>query len=139
MKRWSDGVSGRKSLRRQSVGDPQLTDHELPIPSFRNPVSAIRNRNGSPTAPEQRMRGFLIFVLAAGVVFVYLRQKQNETPAASAKPVAIQAVGAKPTPAPLAPAPRGQASEHNWMKRSLDRARDVTEQARAQGQESQKP
>jgi hypothetical protein len=85
------------------------------------------------------MRGFLIFVLAAGVVFVYLRQKQNEQPpAAPAKSVAIQA-GAKPTPAPLAPAPRGQASEYNWMKRSLDRARDVTEQSRAQGQESQKP
>ena len=85
------------------------------------------------------MRGFLIFVLAAGVVFVYLRQKQNETPPPSVKPIATQAAGAKPTPAPLAPAPRGQASEYNWMKRSLDRARDVTEQSRAQGQESQKP
>jgi hypothetical protein len=85
------------------------------------------------------MRGFLIFILATGVVFVYLRQKQNETPPASAKPVATQPAGAKPTPVPLAPAPRGQASEYNWMKRSLDRARDVTEQSRAQGQESQKP
>ena len=85
------------------------------------------------------MRGFLIFVLVAGVVFVYLRQKQNEAPSATAKPVATQAAGAKPTPAPLAPAPRGQASEYNWMKRSLDRARDVTEQSRAQAQESQKP
>jgi hypothetical protein len=95
--------------------------------------------HGAVSAPKVTMRGFLIFILAAGVVFVYLRQKQNETPAASAKPVATQAAGAKPTPAPLAPAPRGQASEHNWMKRSLDRARDVTEQSRAQGQESQKP
>ena len=85
------------------------------------------------------MRGFLIFVLVAGVVFVFLRQKQNETPAATAKSVAAQPLAAKSTPAPLTPAPRGQASEHNWMKRSLDRARDVTEQSRAQGQESQKP
>ena len=85
------------------------------------------------------MRGFLIFVLAAGVVFVFLRQKQNETPAATAKSVAAQPLGAKSTPAPLTPAPRGQASEHNWMKRSLDRARDVTEQSRAQSLERQKP
>ena len=85
------------------------------------------------------MRGFLIFVLAAGVVFVYLRQKQNETPPAGAKPVATQPLGTKSTPAPLTPAPRGQASEYNWMKRSLDRARDVTEQSRARTQESQKP
>ena len=85
------------------------------------------------------MRGFLIFVLAASVAFVFLRQKQNETPPATAKPVAAQPLRAKPTPAALAPAPRGQASEHNWMKRSLDRARDVTEQSRAQTQEGQKP
>jgi hypothetical protein len=85
------------------------------------------------------MRGFLIFVLVAGVVFVYLRQKPNAMPSATAKSVATQALAAKPTPAPLTPAPRGQASEHNWMKRSLDRARDVTEQSRAQTQERQKP
>ena len=85
------------------------------------------------------MRGFIIFLLVAGVAFVYLRQKQNETPPATAKSVATQPLGAKPTPAPLTPAPRGQASEHNWMKRSLDRARDVTEQSRAQVQENQKP
>jgi hypothetical protein len=85
------------------------------------------------------MRGFLIFVLVAGVAFVYLRQKQNEMPPVAAKPVATQSVGTTPTPTPLAPAPRGQASEHNYMKRALDRARDVTEQSRAQTQESQKP
>jgi hypothetical protein len=85
------------------------------------------------------MRGFIIFLLVAGVAFVYLRQKQNETPPVTAKPVATQSLGAKPKPAPLTPAPRGQASEHNWMKRSLDRARDVTEQSRAQTQENQKP
>jgi hypothetical protein len=85
------------------------------------------------------MRGFLIFVIVAGLGFVFVRHKQNETPPATAKPVATQSVGAKPAPAALTPAPRGQASEHNWMKRSLDRARDVTEQSRAQTQESQKP
>jgi hypothetical protein len=63
-----------------------------------------------------------------------LRQKQSETPTATGKPFATQSVEAK-----LTPAPRGQASEHNWMKRSLDRARDVTEQSRAQTQDNQKP
>jgi hypothetical protein len=83
------------------------------------------------------MRAFLIFVIVAGLGFVFLRQRQNETPPATAKPVATQSVAAKP--APLTPAPRGQASQYNWMKRSLDRARDVTEQSRAQTQESQNP
>ncbi len=88
---------------------------------------------------KQRMRGFLIFLLVAGVVFVFLRQKQNETPPATGKPGVTQSVGAKATPVPLTPAPRGQASEYNWMKRSLDRARDVTEQSRARTQEAQNP
>jgi hypothetical protein len=84
------------------------------------------------------MRAFLIFVIVAGLGFVFLRQRQNETPSPQA-PITTQSVGAKPTPAALTPAPRGQASQYNWMKRSLDRARDVTEQSRAQTQESQKP
>jgi len=85
------------------------------------------------------MRAFLIFVIVAGLGFVFLHQRQNETPPATAKSAATQSVAARPTPAALTPAPRGQASQYNWMKRSLDRARDVTEQSRAQTQESQKP
>jgi hypothetical protein len=85
------------------------------------------------------MRGFIIFVLVAGVTYVYLRQKQDETPPAAVKPGATQSIGAKSTPAPLTPAPRGQASKYNYMKRALDRARDVTEQARARTQEAQNP
>jgi hypothetical protein len=80
------------------------------------------------------MRGFLVIVIIVGLGYFFLRQKQSETPAVTGKPVAAQTVEAK-----LTPAPRGQASEHNWMKRSLDRARDVTEQSRAQTQDSQKP
>jgi hypothetical protein len=85
------------------------------------------------------MRGILIFVLVASLGVVYLRQQQSETPPATAKPVATQSVGPKATPAPLAPARRGQASEYNYMKRALDRARDVRDQSRAQTQEAQKP
>ncbi len=85
------------------------------------------------------MRGFLIFLIVAGLAYVFLRQKQNETPAPTAQPVATESVGPKATPAPLTPAPRGQASKYNYMKRALDRARDVTEQSRARTQESQDP
>jgi hypothetical protein len=85
------------------------------------------------------MRAFLIFAIVAGLGFLYLRQKQSETPPAITKPVATQSVAAKPTAAPLTPAPRGQASQYNYMKRALDRARDVTEQSRARTQESQDP
>jgi hypothetical protein len=85
------------------------------------------------------MRAFVIFVIVAGLGFLYLRQRQSETQPAIAKPVATQSVGAKPTAAPLTPAPRGQASQYNYMKRALDRARDVTEQSRARTQEAQNP
>lgn len=84
------------------------------------------------------MRGFIVFVLIAGVVFVYLRQNANEPATTTAKPVATQSAPAKPAAAPLAPAPRGQASEHNWMKRSLDRAADVADQSRARAAENQR-
>ena len=78
------------------------------------------------------MRGFILFALVTGVVFVYLRQHQDEPPPAPTKPIATHT-----TPAPLAPAPRGQASEYNWMKRSLDRAHDVADQSRARAEQSQ--
>jgi hypothetical protein len=80
------------------------------------------------------MRGFVIFLVVAGLGYFFLRQKQTDPPPTAAKPVATQSVEAK-----LTPAPPGQASEHNWMKRSLDRARDVRDQSRAQTEESQKP
>jgi uncharacterized alpha/beta hydrolase family protein len=86
------------------------------------------------------MRGFIIFlIVVAGLGFLYLRQKQNETASAPSKPVATQSDGAKATPAPLTPAPRGQASKYNFMKRDLDRARDVVDQSRARTREAQNP
>jgi hypothetical protein len=92
---------------------------------------------------NKEMRGFLIFVLAAGLGFVFLRQKQNEPSPAAAAPAAqtqAQSAAAKPTPAPqLMPAPRGQASEYNYMKRALDQAADVRDQSRARTRDSQDP
>jgi hypothetical protein len=86
------------------------------------------------------VRRFLPFLIIAGLGIVYLWQKHNESAAptpAPAKPAASVShatPSAKPTPAP-----RGVASEHNWMKRALDRAADVRDQSRAQTKESQDP
>jgi len=87
------------------------------------------------------MRGLLTFILIAGIGGgLFLWQKRNEEkPAAPAEVSAAaqkQAAAAKPD---LTPAPRGQASEYNWMKRSLDRAADVRDQARARTKEAQQP
>jgi hypothetical protein len=78
------------------------------------------------------MRSFLVFAVLAGFGAIYLWQKHNEAPPNAGKPPAVSVT--QPTPAP-----RGQASEYNWMKRSLDRARDVVEKSRAQTKESQEP
>lgn len=78
------------------------------------------------------MRSFSIFVALVVLGAIYLWQKHNEMPSSVDKPVAVSI--AQPTPAP-----RGQASEYNWMKRSIDRARDVAEKSRAQTKESQDP
>lgn len=86
------------------------------------------------------MRGFIIAVLAVALGILFLRQKHNETaPPAAEKPAAVTAARATPPPPALTPAPRGQASEYNYMKRALDRARDVTEQSRARTQAAQDP
>jgi hypothetical protein len=78
------------------------------------------------------MRSFLVFVVLAGLGAIYLWQKHNETPPDAKQPKVTSMT--QPTPAP-----RGQASEYNWMKRSLDRARDVAEKSRARTKESQDP
>ena len=83
------------------------------------------------------MRGFLVFLLLAGFGYLVFIQKQNETSQAPASPGAAASVAVKTTPAPLTPAPRGQASEYNYMKRALDRAADVRDDARARTSDAQ--
>jgi Flp pilus assembly protein TadB len=86
------------------------------------------------------MRGVLMFIVIAGVgggLFVWQKQHEQKT-AGSNDPAAAQKQSASANTA-LTPAPRGQASEHNWMKRSLDRAADVRDQARARTKEAQDP
>ncbi len=81
------------------------------------------------------MRSFLVFVVMAGLGVLYYYQKQHE-----AAPAPVATVSAKATPVPqLTPAPRGQASEYNYMKRALDRAATVRDQSRDQTRASQDP
>lgn len=85
------------------------------------------------------MRGFITFMLIAGVgggLFLWQKQNEKKTVTVENSGAEKQSVTAK---AELTPAPRGQASEYNWMKRSLDRAADVRDQARTRTKEAQDP
>jgi len=86
------------------------------------------------------MRGLVTFILIAGIGGgLFLWQKKNEQKTLPLETrVAAQAQSANSRPA-LTPAPRGQASEYNWMKRALDRAADVRDQARSQTKDAQDP
>jgi hypothetical protein len=78
---------------------------------------------------KKRMRRFLPFLIIGGLGVLYLWQKNGE-PASTPKEHASVA-----TPAPQ---PR-QVYEHDWAKHSIDRAREVAEQARKRTQDAQKP
>ncbi|HYR22094.1 MAG TPA: hypothetical protein VEP30_04095 [Chthoniobacterales bacterium] len=86
------------------------------------------------------MRGLLTFMVIAGIgggLFIWQKhnEEKNTSPDVHA-PAQNQSIATKTE---LTPAPRGQASEYNWMKRSLDRAADVRDQARARTKEAQEP
>jgi len=93
------------------------------------------------------MRGFLIVVVALALGFLYYKQKHNEqAQTAAVKATTTQTVAAnRPTavqvqpPQNAAPAQAQQPSGPNWMKRSLDRAREVRDQSAGQTRKSQDP
>jgi hypothetical protein len=80
------------------------------------------------------MGKFLAVLIVAGLGGLYYYQTH---------PRAATAPEEKPAPATQAAASKPQApaqpSEHNWMKRSLDRASEVAHQSRARTQQSQDP
>jgi hypothetical protein len=82
------------------------------------------------------MRSFLILIVIGGLGAVYVWQKKGDPPQPVAKAQTTQAAAAQPG---ASASPAREVSEHNWMKRSLDRARDVSQQARAKTKESQDP
>jgi hypothetical protein len=91
------------------------------------------------------MKTFVIFLVIAGLGVLFVIQKRSEqktaeSPSSAAPQSAIATNSSKSQPKPeLTLAPRGQASEYNYMKRALDRAANVRDQARARTKESQDP
>jgi hypothetical protein len=72
------------------------------------------------------MRKFLVIAVLAGLTWLFVVQKRNESPKNVPEKVAAQtATTASPRP----------VSEHNWMKRSLDRAGEVKRQVAQQRKE----
>lgn len=70
------------------------------------------------------MRKFLVIAVLAGLTWLFVIQKraESEKSATPNKPVAKTNVSPAPRP----------VSEHNWMKRSLDRTNEVTRQVAQQ-------
>lgn len=72
------------------------------------------------------MRKFLVIAVLAGLAWVFVVQKRSEPPRSTSEKVTAQtAITASPRP----------VSEHNWMKRSLDRTNDVKRQVAQQRKE----
>jgi len=86
--------------------------------------------NGSPSALNPGMRKFLVIAVLAGLAWLFVIQKRNET----SKPAATTKKPAEQTVAAAATSPR-PVSEHNWMKRSLDRTNEVKRQVAQQRRE----
>jgi cytoskeletal protein RodZ len=72
------------------------------------------------------MRKFLVVAILAGLAWLFVLQKRNEhQKAGPEKSVAQTTASASPRP----------VSEHDWMKRSLDRAAEVKKQVAQQRKE----
>ena len=77
--------------------------------------------NGSRSALNSGMRKFLVIAILAGLAWLFVIQKRNDT----SKPAVTATKSAGQTVAATSPRP---VSEHNWMKRSLDRTNEVKSQ-----------
>jgi len=72
------------------------------------------------------MRKFLVIAVLAGLVWLFAVQKRNEAQKTAAEKMVTQtAVTTSPRP----------VSEHNWMKRSLDRTNELKRQVAQQRKE----
>jgi hypothetical protein len=74
------------------------------------------------------MRKFLVIAVLVGLAWLFVIQKRNET----TKPTVTATKPAGQTVAATSPRP---VSEHNWMKRSLDRTNEVKRQVAQQRRE----
>lgn len=70
------------------------------------------------------MRKFLVIAILAGLTWLFVVQKRSEPEKPAPASKSVTKVAGSPTPRPV--------SEHNWMKRSLDRANEVKRQVAEQ-------
>jgi hypothetical protein len=71
------------------------------------------------------MKKFLVIALLAGLTVLFAIQKRNEPQKAASEKEVAQTATTSPRP----------VSEHNWMKRSLDRTNEVKRQVAQQRKE----
>ena len=88
------------------------------------------------------MRMFLVVAIIATALFLWQRYREAAAPGAvppsGASKTSVAAATGKPSPAAIAGTPR-PVSEHNWMKRSLDRAHEVAGQVQKGHGENEQP
>src|SRR4051794_7576406 len=101
---------------------------------------------GAGGAPASIMGKFLAVLIVAGLGGLYYHQTHQTTEPGQSdkKPASAEKVTASTTAPASASTVRQSGtpappSQHNWMKRSLDRASDAANQSRAQTQRSQDP
>ncbi len=81
------------------------------------------------------MHTFLVLLIAAGLGGLFYYQKHS-----GGQPASSHSEEARPVTRTVQTTPASnQPSEHDWMKRSLDRATEVRDQSRAKTQQSQDP
>ena len=79
----------------------------------------------------------LVVVAILGIAF-WFQSRSGTAPNADTR-TAIELAETTPTPLRASPAPSVQGSPRNYLKRALDRARDVRDEARAGTQQAQEP
>jgi hypothetical protein len=82
------------------------------------------------------MRAVFAILIFAGLGGVYLYQKTHSGSETAAAPPALTRSSAA---AASSASPASTVSEHNWMKRSLDRAHEVAEKVKAKAKDDQNP
>jgi len=85
------------------------------------------------------MNAFFLLIVVAIIGLALWLQKHAETPHDADTRAAVELAEVNPTSPARSPSPNGQLSPHSYMKRALDRARDVRDSARARTQQAQEP
>jgi hypothetical protein len=85
------------------------------------------------------MNVFFLLVVVAVIGVVLWFQKHSDSGHAADTHAAIELAEKSGTSPQPSSAPTAQTSPHTYMKRALDRARDVRDQARDRTQQAQEP